>query len=395
MKANHHPLQEQRRKFLKGFSLALGTTALGVPLFSLSSCQSSNTTGEQAGTVEQGQQNETGSQNRKMGIALVGLGQYSANQLAPALQETQDCYLAGIVTGTPSKADEWKQKYNIPDKNVYNYENFDSIADNPDIDIVYVVLPNSMHAEYTIRAARAKKHVICEKPMATSVEDAQRMLDACRENGVQLAIGYRLHYEPFNLRVMELGQQQVYGKVLSIQAQNSKDVTSGNLDIWRLKKDLAGGGPLMDMGIYAVQGACYTVGKTPVAITAQFGEVTHPTYFYEVEQSISWSMEFDDGLVADCKSSYAENNSFLKGKAENGWWTLDPAYAYDGKKGETHEGNLDLPNIYEQVRQMDGQAQSFRNNQPSKVPGEMGYRDMRILMAIYESARNGGKRITL
>ncbi|WP_224999121.1 Gfo/Idh/MocA family protein [Cesiribacter sp. SM1] len=392
MKTEHSQIQEQRRKFLKGFSLALGTTALGVPLFSLSSCQSSNTAGEQTATSDQEQ---TTGQNRKMGIALVGLGQYSANQLAPALQETENCYLAGIVTGTPTKVDEWKTKYNIPDKNVYNYENFDSIADNPDIDIVYVVLPNSMHAEYTIRAARAKKHVICEKPMATSVEDAQRMLDACRENGVGLAIGYRLHYEPFNKRVMELGQEQVFGKVVSIQGGNSQDLTSGNPNIWRLKKDLSGGGPLMDMGIYVVQGACYTVGKAPVAVTAQFGEVTSPTYFYEVEQSVNWALEFEDGLIAEGTTSYAEENDFLKGKAENGWWTLEPAYGYDGKEGETSEGKMNLPNIYEQVQQMDGQAQSFRNNEPSIVPGEMGLRDMRILMAIYESARNGGKRVTI
>jgi predicted dehydrogenase len=389
MNTNPAKLQLQRRKFLKGFSLALGTTALGVPLISLTSCQSANTSNEQA------QANQQPDPNKKMGIALVGLGQYSANQLAPALQETENCYLAGIVTGTPTKADEWKAKYNIPDKNIYNYDNFDTIADNPDIDIVYVVLPNSMHAEYTIRAARAKKHVICEKPMATSVEDAQRMLDACRENGVQLAIGYRLHYEPFNRRVMELGQQQEFGKVVSIQSENSKDVTSGNLDIWRLDKELAGGGPLMDMGIYSVQGACYTVGKAPVAVTALFGEVTKPTYFYEVEQSISWAMEFDDGLIAECKSSYADDNDFLKGKAEKGWWTLEPAFGYDGKEGETSEGKIDLPNIYEQVQQMDGQARSFRNNEPSIVPGEMGARDIRILMAIYESARNGGKRITI
>lgn len=196
-------------------------------------------------------------QDQKMGIALVGLGQYSSNQLAPALQEAEHCYLAGIVTGTPAKADAWKAKYEIPEKNIYNYENFDQIADNEDIDIVYVVLPISMHAEYTIRAAKAKKHVICEKPMAMNAVEAQKMVDACRENGVQLAIGYRLHFEPFNKRVMELGQQQVYGKVKSIQVDNSSDMTDGNPDVWRLRKDLAGGGPLMDLGIYCVQGACY------------------------------------------------------------------------------------------------------------------------------------------
>lgn len=334
---------------------------------------------------------------QKLGIALVGLGQYSTNQLAPALQETENCYLAGIVTGSPSKAEAWKEKYDIPEKNIYNYENFDEIAGNEDIDIVYVVLPISMHEEYTIRAANAKKHVICEKPMAMNAEEAQRMVDACAENGVQLAIGYRLHFEPFNQRVMELGQQQVFGPVKSIKAFNTSDMTSGNLDLWRLDKDRAGGGPLMDLGIYCVQGAIYTMGKPPVAVTAEFGEVKNPVYFREVEESISWEMEFEDGVVAECESSYAdeEGKSLLSAEAENGWWKLDPAYGYDGKEGETSEGKMDFPNIFEQARQMDGQAESFRKNEKSRVPGEMGVRDMKVLMAIYESARNGGKRIEI
>ena len=121
--------------------------------------------------------------NKKLGVALVGLGTYAAGQLAPALQQTVHCYLAGIVTGTPSKAAAWKEKYNIPDKNIYSYDNFDTIKDNPDIDIVYVVLPNSMHAAYTIRAAQAGKHVICEKPMALTVADCDAMIAACKKAG--------------------------------------------------------------------------------------------------------------------------------------------------------------------------------------------------------------------
>jgi predicted dehydrogenase len=388
MENKRYPLAS-RRRFIKGSLMAAGTTAFGLSLFSLASCQTGGGANQQEGDSPQA----ADTQKKRLGIALVGLGQYSATKLAPALLETEHCYLAGIVTGTPSKIPEWQQKYNIPDGNVYNYENFDQIADNPDIDIVYVVLPISMHAEYTIRAARAKKHVICEKPMALNAEEAQRMVDACRENGVLLAIGYRLHFEPFNLRVMELGQKEVFGKVQSIRAVDSGDRTNSSPDSWRLRKDLAGGGPLMDLGIYCVQGAIYTMGKPPIAVTARFGEVTHPTYFYEVEQSISWQMEFEGGVIAECESSYADSGDELSAQAERGWWRVSPAYGYDGKKGETSEGPMDLPNIFEQVVQMDSQAQSFMNGQPSKVPGEMGVRDMRILMAIYESARNGGKRV--
>lgn len=380
--------KKDRRRFLKGSILSLGSAVFSMPLFSFFS-------GTAVNSSEEAKKDHMIKQDQKLGIALVGLGQYSANQLAPALQETENCYLAGIVTGTPAKAEVWKEKYNIPDRNIYNYDNFDEIINNEDIDIIYVVLPNGLHAEYTIRAARAKKHVICEKPMATSVEDAQRMLDACRENGVKLAIGYRLHFEPFNRRVMELGQQQIYGKVQRIEAADSGDMTGGNLDVWRLDKELAGGGPLMDLGIYCVQGGIYTIGKKPVAVTANFGEITEPKYFYDVEQSINWEMEFEDGVKAECRSSYSENENLLFGEAENGWWRLNPAYSYDGKQGETIEGKMDLPNVYEQVRQMDGQAESFRKKKDSIVPGEMGLRDMKILMAIYESARNRGEKVEI
>lgn len=371
--------ESSRRKFLKTLTIGVGGVVLTSPLIS-----------EAAAGIPQ-------EQSEKMGIALVGLGRYSTNQLAPALQETENCRLAGIVTGSPAKAEAWKKKYNIPDKNIYNYDNFDEIVNNDDIDIVYVVLPIALHAEFTIRAAEAKKHVICEKPMATTAEEAQRMVDACNANGVKLAIGYRLHFEPFNQRVMELGQNEIFGKVKGIKAADSSDMTGDSLDVWRLDRERAGGGPLMDLGIYCVQGAVYTMGKKPIAVRAEFGEVTHPAYFRDVEQSVKWEMEFEGGVVAECETSYAdpEEKKLLSAEAENGWWKLDPAYSYEGKKGETSEGKMDFPNVYEQVRQMDSQAESFRKNQESIVPGEMGVRDMKIIMAIYESARNGGKRIEI
>lgn len=375
--------RHNRRKFLKDVSIAFGATTLGMPLVSLASCQSSGSE-----TQQEHQTNQTSGNSKKLGIALVGLGNYATNQLAPALQETENCYLAGIVTGTPSKAEEWKRKYNIPDKNVYNYETYDQIADNSDIDIIYIVLPNGMHAEYTIRGAKAKKHIICEKPMATSVADCKRMIEACNQNNVKLSIGYRLHFEPHNLRVMELGQQQVYGAVQQIEAADSF-VFSGSPDKWRLDKELAGGGPLMDLGIYCVQGAIYTMGETPTAVTAKFGEVTRPEYFDDVEQSISWQMEFPNGAVANCRTSYNKNEGLLHGKAENGWWRLEPAYSYSGIKGETSEGPMNLPQVNQQARQMDDFARCVLEGDETKVPGEMGLRDVRVLEAIYEAARTG------
>src|SRR5258706_1043612 len=139
----------------------------------------------------------------KLGVALVGLGYYSTDLLAPALQLTEHCYLAGVVTGTPSKSEKWKQTYHLPDKNIYNYQNFDSLASNPEIDVVYIVLPPSMHAEDSIRAARAGKHVWCEKPMAMTESEGQSIIDACNKNKVRLSIGYRMHHEPNSQQIIQ------------------------------------------------------------------------------------------------------------------------------------------------------------------------------------------------
>ncbi len=321
----------------------------------------------------------------KLGIALTGLGTYSEGELAPALQQTEHCYLAGIVTGSHDKAEQWKQKYNLPDSNVYNYQNFDTIKDNTDIDIVYVVLPNSMHEEYVIRAARAGKHVICEKPMAITVDACDRMIAACKEAGKLLSIGYRLHFEPYNQEMMRIGKEKPFGNIKKMIAENGLSKVKG----WRLDKDLAGGGPLMDVGIYCVQGCRYTTGMEPVAVRAQEGPKTDREKFSTVEQSLTWQMEFPDGIITECKTSYAEEFNVLRAEAENGWAELSPAYEYRGLKGKTSKGAMQFPEINQQARQMDDFALAVKENRPTPVPGEMGRQDMKILQAIYKAMKTG------
>jgi len=321
----------------------------------------------------------------KLGIALVGLGKYSSGQLAPALQETAHCFLAGIVTGTPEKAKDWKSRYDIPDANIYNYENFASIRNNPAIDIIYVVLPNALHAEYVIKAAEAGKHVICEKPMAINVEECDRMIDACKKAGVLLSIGYRLHFEPNTGEMVRLSKDKVFGKVKKIIAKDGMSKVEG----WRLNKALAGGGPLMDVGIYCVQGACYTSGMEPVAVKAQEGPKTKPEMFKDIEQSLSWQLEFPDGTIAECESSYAEDMNLLHADAEKGWFELSPAYSYRGITGKTSEGKIDFPGVTQQGGQMDDFAMAIKNKRATPVPGEMGRRDLKILMAIYKAMETG------
>ena len=326
----------------------------------------------------------------KLGIALVGLGKYSSGQLAPALKETEYCYLTGIVTGTPDKASKWKKQYDIPEKNIYSYSNFDDIKDNPDIEIVYVVLPNAMHREYVVRAARAGKHVICEKPMALTVEDCDEMISACKNAKKMLSIGYRLHFEPHNMEMMRLGQKKVFGSIKKMFAEDGLAEVEG----WRLDKSLAGGGPLMDVGIYCVQGVRYTSGLEPLAVTAREGAKKNKEKFKEVEESLTWKMEFPDGIIAECRTSYSEQLNLLRAEAENGWFELTTAYEYKGIEGETIEGKMKFPKVNQQAKQMDDFARAILDGRPSPVPGEMGRQDVKILNAIYK-AMETGQRVSI
>jgi predicted dehydrogenase len=322
----------------------------------------------------------------KLGIALVGLGNYSAGQLAPALLRTEHCYLAGIVTGTPEKEQDWAKKYNIPLGNIYNYKNFDSIANNKDIDIVYVVLPNSMHAEYTIRAAQAGKHVICEKPMANNVEDCKKMIDACNQAGKKLSIGYRLYFDPFHTKMMELGQHQMYGKLTQLSSGFAFYLR--NPDVWRMNKELAGGGPLVDLGIYSFEGSIYTAGELPVSITAK-NITKNKDFFKQVEGSMEWEMLFPSGYSSKCYTSYEDDANYLKAEAEKGTFELSPAFSYSGIQGKTPEGSMNLIAVNQQALQMDDFALCVKQDGATKVPGELGMRDVYIIRKIYEAAETG------
>jgi predicted dehydrogenase len=327
-------------------------------------------------------------QQKKLGVALVGLGYYAEFKLATALAETSNCYLAGAVTGTPAKVEKWKAKFNIPDKNFYNYQNFDKIADNKDIDIIYVVLPNGMHHEFVIRAAKAGKHVICEKPLANSVKECQEMIDACKKANVKFSVGYRLHFEPFTQEAMRVGQQKVFGKVKFVES--SMGFKIGDPNQWRLKKSLAGGGAMMDVGVYAVQGARYSTGEEPISVTAQEYK-TDPVKFKEVDETIFWQMEFPSGAVSNSVTSYASHTERLFISAETGWLELRPAFGYGPLAGKTSQGPLDLPHVNHQAKQLEDFAQCVLDNKESSVSGEEGLRDMKVVEAIYKSIATGKK----
>lgn len=356
-----------RRKFLG--STAIGMTGLALSAHSFASLDNT-------------------SQKKKLGVALVGLGYYSTDLLAPALQLTQNCYLSGIVTGTPSKEDKWREQYKIPEKNIYNYENFDTIADNPDIDVIYIVLPPSMHAEYSIRAAEAGKHVWCEKPMALNVEECQRMIDACKKNKVKLSIGYRMQHEPNTQEIIAYRKNKKYGELQELSA--AAGYYESRTNHWKLQKAM-GGGAMYDMGVYPLNAARYSTGLEPIAVTAS-QSTKRPEIFHEVDETMAFELEFPGGVKANCETSFGKGLNSLKVTCKDGWYTLEPFQSYSGIKGVTSDGtklNATIPN--QQTRQMDNDAMAIINNRPVLVPGEEGLRDIRVVEAIYKSVKEKGR----
>lgn len=328
--------------------------------------------------------------DKKLGIALVGLGSYSTYQLAPALQDTEHCYLAGIVTGTPQKEVIWANKYGIPKENIYNYSNFDSIKENKNIDVVYVVLPNSMHAEFSVRAARAGKHVICEKPMAMNVSECDEIIKACKDHGVKLGMGYRLHSEPYTQEVKRFVKEKTFGDVLYVSADAAYRSTS-NPDQWRLDKKRSGGGALVNMGVYAIQSAIYATGENPISVQAQEYS-TRPEYFKETDETITAQFKFPSGAVANIMTSHNVRANRLYTTCTNGWFELDPASTYIPLAGRTSRGLLEFKQESQQKLQMDDFAKHILFDAPNLAPGEMGKRDMMIVEAIYRSIGEGGKK---
>ncbi|CAN5215663.1 Gfo/Idh/MocA family oxidoreductase [soil metagenome] len=331
---------------------------------------------------------------QKLGVALVGLGGYATNQLAPALKLAEHCFLAGIVTGTPAKAEKWKQLYSIPDKNIYSYDNFDSIANNPDIDVIYVVLPNALHKEFTIRGAKAGKHIWCEKPMAMNSSECQEMINACNANKVKLAIGYRMQHEPNTKKIIQFRKDLAYGKVLKVEANAGfSGFSEDQKDIWRLKKKL-GGGAMYDMGVYSLNAARYSTGLEPVAVTAT-SSTARPSLFSEVDETTLFNLEFPGGVTAACQTSFGKNMNDLIVTCEKGWYKLSPFQAYNGVKGITSDGvKLDAVINNEQTKQMDDDALAIINGTVMMVPGEEGLRDMRVVDAVYKSVAEK-KRIVI
>jgi len=331
---------------------------------------------------------------RTIGYCIVGLGRISMQHFMPGVKMSKRARIKALVSGHRDKAEKMAGQYGVPAKSIYSYTNYDAIADNKDIDAVYIALPNSMHAEYTIRAAKAGKHVLSEKPMATTVADSQAMIDACRDAGRKLMIAYRCQYEPTNLRAIQMIREGKLGKIEAIESANGFNIRPKE---WRLDRTLAGGGPLMDVGIYSLNACRYLTGEEPGSVKGYSSVVDRDGRFNEVEENLSWTMTFPSGIVASCNTTYGANMpGFYRVHGSKGMMHVEPAFAYEGLHLTAKipgQPPIDEPNPDSDpsqfLREADHLADCIVQNKEPKTPGEEGLRDMRLMIAIYESCGRG------
>lgn len=322
-------------------------------------------------------------------VAILGLGSY-ANRVAEAMVFCKKAKLTGLISGTPSKIKTWQAKYNIPDKNCYNYENYDAIKNNPDIDAVYVITPNALHHDEVIRIARAGKQVICEKPMAISVKEGEEMIEACKKANVKLLVGYRMHFEPHTLEIIRLRNAGEFGKITFFQGLSG--FVMGDPNQWRLNPKLSGGGSMMDIGIYSVNGSRYMVGEDPIWVNAVETKNDPVKFVAGIDETIQFQLGFPGGAVASCLSTYSMNwldRFFLVGT--EGFAELYPATGYDPTKGFTNKGPLDFPFVTHQTVQMDEMAAIILEGKIPILPvdGEEALKDLKVIEGIYKSAQTG------
>jgi predicted dehydrogenase len=334
---------------------------------------------------------------RKVGYCVIGLGTI-ADHFMRGVQGSSNSKITGLVSGHRDKAERIAAQYGVPTSSIYSYEDMDRFRENKAIDAVYVALPNSMHAEYTIRSAKAEKHVLCEKPMSTTVKEAEDMIAACNAAKVKLMIAYRLHYEPLNLKAIKLIKDGALGKIGTINGAFGFNAAPG---AWRLNKKLAGGGSLFDVGIYVLNATRYLSGEEPIGFTGVTGTVEkNDPRFQEVEGSISWTERFPSGLVATGSSTYeTQMPGFVKVFGPKGTLEIGPGLNYDGMRLRANfsTGGRGSPNIEiddsnpeKDPMQFTREANHFSEcvlmNQTPSSPGEEGLRDMRYIEQIYRAA---------
>jgi len=337
----------------------------------------------------------------RMRWAVVGLGSFAVGQMIPGFVASSHARMTAFVSGSPDKARDLGARYGV--SKFYDYSNFDRIADDQDIDCVYIALPVALHAEYAIRALRAGKHVLCEKPMASTVAECEAMIAAAKTANRQLGIAYRVHFEPNNvdaikrLRAGEIGNLRYFSGEAGFVANPDYPPHK-----WRLQKALAGGGSMYDIGIYALNAALWAIDEAPVSVTAVYSTPANDPRFTEVEGGVEWRLRFPSGISAQGASSYcwtyATRQCFF---GAQGSLSMDPTSDYNQINMTMQHADLTPVALragnpaVQFSAQIDAFCTAAAANQPHLTPGEMGLRDIRLIQAIYQSADADGQIVRL
>jgi predicted dehydrogenase len=330
----------------------------------------------------------------RLGYAVVGLGRISERAVLPAFRHSKLSKLAAVVSGDPKKARRLATRFHAPAW--YTYDRYAECLSNPDVQAVFIATNNGTHLGFTLPAAEAGRHVLCEKPMANTVEECQEMIRACRRHDVRLMIAYRKFFEPAALALKKIVSGGKLGRLKIIHSAFSFFLRPGGRSApWHLDTQAAGGGPLVDVGVYCVNTVRWLTGLEPEA-AAGYGWSTDPERFRNAPESMAFQLRFPRGIVMQASASFgAAQASFLEVFGEKGWAALDPAYTFDEKRrlfgkidGRWFEQRFKV--IDEFALELDALARSIQLRREPGPSGIEGLRDVAVMEAIHRAAQEGG-----
>ena len=327
-------------------------------------------------------------QRGRIRYAVVGLGHIAQAAVLPAFRHARNSELVALVSDNARKLAVLRKRYRV--KHVCGYDDFDALLESGEIDAVYIALPNHLHREFTVRAARAGVHILCEKPMAVTARDAEAMIRETRAHNVKLMIAYRLHFERANLEAVKLARSGRLGELRFFSSDFSMQVSEDNIRLERRK----GGGPAYDIGVYCINAARYLIGEEPVAVWATATRSSDPR-FKEVDETMIGAMRFKDERLASftCSFGAADRSTFTL-TGTKGSITLDPAYEYaQGLAYVLKVGESERKKRFSKSDQFAPELVYFsdciRRNRDPEPSGEEGLADVRIIEAMLRSQRTG------
>ncbi|WP_200306483.1 Gfo/Idh/MocA family protein, partial [Paracraurococcus ruber] len=332
----------------------------------------------------------------RVGFAVIGLGRIALEQVLPALAQCRLARPVALVSGSAEKAALVARQYGIRPDAVHGYEAFERLRDDQAVQAVYIALPNAMHREFTERAAAIGKHVLTEKPMATSAEDCAAMIAACARANLRLMVAYRCQYEQANRAAIRAAQTGALGRLRFLHAANLQ--SNGPGPQWRYSRRLAGGGALPDIGLYCLNAARTLSGEEPVEVSAQAYSPPGDERYREVEESMSFTLRFPSGFLAQAQSSYgAYQEKSFRLSGERGSLLLEDAFAYRGQRlrlfrRDGEQGTEEAPQLRPRNQfalEIDHMARCVREGRRPHTPGEEGLRDQVIMDAIQRAAERG------